>query len=53
MEVTQVGQLNDGVEVIKNPFEAFKLSTGRFAKLEEIRQRRLAVFEVKKTRLMN
>jgi len=58
-EVTKVEQLTDGVEVIKNPFEALsnndivEPNTGRSAEQEEIRRRRLAVFEEQKKRLMN
>jgi len=58
-EVTKVEELTDGLEVTNNPFEALSKndivepSTGRSAEQEEIRRRRLAVFEEQKKRLMN
>jgi len=58
-EVTKVEELTDGLEVTKNPFEALSKNdivepnTGRSAEQEEIRRRRLAVFEEQKKRLMN
>jgi len=47
------------VELVNNPFDALSKNdtvepdTGRSAEQEEIRRRRLAVFEEQKKRLMN
>jgi len=58
-EVTNREQLTDSLELVNNPFDALSKNdtvepdTGRSAEQEEIRRRRLAVFEEQKKRLMN